>query len=134
MLVMSCCSYCRWKRWILYRFTVLLIETMYILDYTVIAIIVVIRRSSPNHGYIKGEGFSLSVIPLSSILLTCITSVMRCPWFDLITKLDCEVCKMGFLVKIVCFHAVFLDELATGIAECIRIIHTSSWWCHSLFL
>ena len=126
MLVMKCWLYCRWKRWILYRFTVLLIETMYIWDYTEIAIIVVIRRSSLNHGYTKGEGFSLSVSPLSNMLLTCITNVMWCPWFVLIIKLDFKVCKIGFLIEIINSHAVFLDgELATGIAECVRIINTN---------
>ena len=127
MLVMRCWSYCRWKRWVLYRFTVL-IKTMYIWDYTKIVIIVVIRRSSPNHGYTKGEGFSLSSSPVLNILLSCITNVIWYQWFVLITKLDFEVCKIVFLVKIVNFHVVFHDgEPATGIAECICIIHTSSW-------
>ena len=109
--------------------TVLLIETMYIWDYTEIAIIVVIRTSSPNHGYTEGERFSLSVSPLSNMLLTCITNVMRWSWFALIIKFHFEACKIGknLLVKIVNFHAVSFDgELATGIAECIRIIHTGS--------
>ena len=123
MLVVRCWSYCRWKRWILSRFTVLLTETMYIWDYTEIAIILVIRKSPPNHGYTKGEGFSLSVSPLSNMLLTCIANVMQSPWFVLITKLDFEVCKISN------FQSVSLDgELVTGIVICIRIIHTS-WWC-----
>ena len=124
---MMCWLYYKWKRWTLYRFTVLLIETIYIWDYIDIPVIVVIRRSSPNHGYTKREGSSLSVSQLSHMLLTCTTNVMRCPWFVLITKLNFEACKIGFLVKIINFYAVSLDgELVIGIAECICIIHTSS--------
>ena len=89
---------------------------MYILDYIEIVIIVVIRKSSPNNGYTKREGFSLSVSPLSNMLLICITNLMRCPQFVLTTKLDFEVCKISFLVEIVNFHAAFLDgELVIGI-------------------
>ena len=125
MLVMKCWLYCRWKRWILCRFMVVLIEIMYIWDYTEIAINVLIRGSLPNHGHIKGVEFSLS-----NMFLAWITNLMVCPdhqaWL-------CQFCQ--FPCTFVNLHAVSFDgELATGIAECICITHRSSWWCHFLFL
>ena len=122
MLNMRCWLYCRWKRWILYRFTVLLIETMYIWDYTEIA-----KSSWRLEGVCQ-----IKMMIMMNCFVVCLTIGIQ-PHFQLgVFSESCTILNLQHAVSRgwTCAEHKLRFRWMNLCSSGTTTPHTTKWWIH----